>query len=301
MVPSTRALAHDLGVARGTVTRVYADLAAEGYLQTNQGAPTRVATAGADALSPAPAHVRRPDRRWGLMTGLPDPSLFPRDVWAATTRRVLQHTAHDAFGFGEARGSSVLRDTLAAYVGRSRGVRADPARIVICAGFSHGIAVVSRALRDLGMTEMAFEDPSYQRFRDFAANAGQRIVGVPVDDQGLDVSRLTSPSVVVTPAHQAPLGVTMAPARRTALARSGAWIVEDDYDGEFRFDHHQVGALQALAPEKVVYAGTASKTLAPSLRLGWLVLPESWSTRSWRPSRPAAPKCPPWSNSSSRT
>jgi GntR family transcriptional regulator/MocR family aminotransferase len=276
VVPSTRALAHDLGVARGTVTRVYTDLAAEGYLQTNQGAPTRVATAGADALSsPTPAYVRKSNHRWNLLTGLPDPSLFPRDVWAASTRRVLQHTPHDTFGFGEPRGSSVLRNTLAAYVGRSRGVRADPARIVVCAGFSHGLTVVGQALRDLGMTEMAFEDPSYERFRSFAANAGQRIVGVPVDEQGLDVARLTSPSVVVTPAHQAPLGVTMAPARRTALARSGAWVIEDDYDGEFRFDHHQVGALQALAPEKVIYAGTASKTLAPSLRLGWLVLPRA--------------------------
>jgi GntR family transcriptional regulator/MocR family aminotransferase len=276
VVPSTRALAHDLGVARGTVTRVYADLAAEGYLRSNQGAPTRVATAGADALSsPVPAYVRKPDHRWSLMTGLPDPSLFPRGLWTAATRRVLQHTPHDTFGFGEPRGSSVLRDTLAAYLGRSRGVRADPARIVICAGFSHGLRIVSQALRDLGMTEMAFEDPSYARFRSFAAASGQRIVGVPVDSQGLDVSRLTSPSVVVTPAHQAPLGVTMAPERRTALAQSGAWVVEDDYDGEFRFDHHQVGALQALAPEKVVYAGTASKTLTPALRLGWLVLPRA--------------------------
>ncbi|TCO54917.1 PLP-dependent aminotransferase family protein [Actinocrispum wychmicini] len=276
IVPSTRALAHDLGIARGTVTRVYADLAAEGYLHTSQGAPTRVATAGAEALSsPDPAYTHRPPRQWNLMVGRPDPSLFPRDLWTAAAKRVLQHTPNETFGYGEPRGSSVLRTTLSAYAGRSRGVRTDPARIVICAGFSHAIGVLGRALRRVGITEMAFEDPSFVRFRAFAAATGQHVVGVPVDEQGMDVTQLNSPAVVVTPAHQAPMGVTMAPARRTALAQSGALVIEDDYDGEFRFDHHQVGALQALAPEKVIYAGTASKTLAPSLRLAWLVLPRA--------------------------
>jgi GntR family transcriptional regulator/MocR family aminotransferase len=276
VVPSTRALAHDLGIARGTVTRVYSDLVAEGYLQTSQGAPTRVATAGAEALSsPDPMYVRGPTHRWSLEAGRPDASLFPRDLWLAATRRVLQHTPNDTFGYGEIRGSAVLRSTLSVYLGRSRGVRVDPARIVICAGFRHGISVLGRALRQIGITEMAFEDPSFHRFRDLAAGSGQRVVGVPVDGHGLEVAKLTSPAVVVTPAHQAPLGVTMAPARRTALAQSGAYIVEDDYDGEFRFDRHQVGALQALAPERVIYAGTASKTLAPSLRLAWLVLPRA--------------------------
>ncbi len=272
VVPSTRALAADLGVARGTVTRVYADLAAEGYLRTAQGAPTRVATAGA-APSPSPTYVRMSTMRWTLMPGRPDSSLFPRDQWLASTRRVLAHTPNDTFGYGDPRGSLVLRTTLGAYLGRSRGVLADPARLVIVSGFSHGMTLLSHAFADLGMHEMAFEDPSISRFRSFAAAAGQRVAGVPVDADGLVVDQLTSPSVVVTPAHQAPLGVTMAPARRTALARHGALVIEDDYDGEFRYDRHQVGALQALAPERVIYAGTASKSLSPSLRLGWLVLP----------------------------
>ena len=272
VVPSTRALAADLGVARGTVTRVYADLAAEGYLLTSQGAPTRVATAGAAPLS-SPAYVRESAPRWTLMVGRPDSSLFPRDQWLASTRRVLAHTPNDTFGYGEVRGSLVLRTTLAAYLGRSRGVLADPARLVIVAGFSHAVTVLSSAFADLGMHELAFEDPSINRFRGLAAAAGQRVVGVPVDAGGLVVDQVTSPAVVVTPAHQAPLGVTMAPERRTALARHGALVVEDDYDGEFRYDRHQVGALQALAPERVIYAGTASKSLSPSLRLGWLVLP----------------------------
>ncbi len=274
VVPSTRALAADLGVARGTVTRVYSDLAAEGYLLTSQGAPTRVATAGAAPMaSPDPAYTPRQTRRWTLMPGRPDVSLFPRDQWLASTKRVLTNAPHEVFGYGEQRGSLVLRNTLAAYLGRSRGVLADPARIVVVAGFTHAITVLGHALAELGMTETAFEDPSINRFRAFAAAAGQKVVGVPVDDEGLVVEQLTSPAVVVTPAHQAPLGVTMAPGRRTALTRSGAIVVEDDYDGEFRFDRQQVGALQALAPERVVYAGTASKTLAPSLRLAWLVLP----------------------------
>ncbi|ALG11351.1 PLP-dependent aminotransferase family protein [Kibdelosporangium phytohabitans] len=276
VVPSTRALAHDLGVARGTVTRVYSDLAAEGYLQSSQGAPTRVATAGAEALSqPRPTSAREPVMRWNLLPGRPDSALFPRDVWLAATKRVLQHTHNETFGYGEPRGSSVLRATLSAYLARSRGVLADPARIVVCAGFSHAMTVLGHALQQVGIGEMAFEDPSFHRFRDLAAAAGQRITTVPVDGDGMRVAELTSPAVVVTPAHQSPIGVTLAPDRRTALTRTGAVIVEDDYDGEFRYDRQQVGALQALAPERVIYAGTASKTLAPSLRLGWLVLPRS--------------------------
>ena len=204
---------------------------------------------------------------------MPDPALFPRDQWLASTRRVLAHTPYDTFNLGEPRGSLVLRTTLAAYLGRSRGVLADPSRIVVVAGFSHALNVLGHAFADLGMREMAFEDPSVGMFRRFAAATGQRITGVPVDGDGLVVDRLASPVVVVTPAHQAPLGVTMAPARRTALVRHGALVVEDDYDGEFRYDRHQVGALQALAPERVIYAGTVSKSLSPSLRLGWLVLP----------------------------
>ncbi|MEV4316851.1 PLP-dependent aminotransferase family protein [Actinocrispum sp. NPDC049592] len=274
VVPSTRALAHDLGIARGTVTRVYSDLAAEGYLESSQGAPTKVATAGAGPEAiPETAYARKPSPRWNLEPGRPDPSLFPRDLWATAAKRVLQHTPNETFGYGEPRGSLVLRTTLAAYIGRSRGVIADPARIVVCAGFSQAITVLGKALQDLGITEMAFEDPSFNRFRNLAEASGQQIVGVPVDEHGLRVDQLTSPSVVVTPAHQAPIGVTMAPNRRTALAGSGAIVIEDDYDGEFRYDRHQVGALQALAPERVVYSGTASKSLAPSLRLSWLALP----------------------------
>ncbi|HET6706035.1 PLP-dependent aminotransferase family protein [Amycolatopsis sp.] len=278
-VPSTRALAHDLGVARGTVTRVYADLAAEGYLRTAQGAPTRVATAGSLPQSAPRQAPRDPAPRWDLRPGRPDLTAFPRQAWLTATRRALLRTPASALGYESELGAPELRDTLAGYLARARGVVADPARIVVCHGFSHAIAVVSRALSGLGVEEMAFENPSLGLYRSIAAAQGPRIVGVDVDGHGLDVSALDSPAVVVTPAHQYPTGVTLAPPRRAALARwageSGAYVLEDDYDGEFRFDRQQVGALQALAPERVVYAGTASKTLAPALRLAWLVLPRS--------------------------
>ncbi|WP_206790552.1 PLP-dependent aminotransferase family protein [Amycolatopsis sp. MtRt-6] len=278
-VPSTRALAHDLGVARGTVTRVYADLAAEGYLRTAQGAPTRVATAGSLPQSAPRQAPRDPAPRWDLRPGRPDLTAFPRQAWLTATRRALLRTPASALGYESELGAPELRDTLAGYLARARGVVADPARIVVCHGFSHAIAVVSRALFSLGTREMAFENPSLGLYRSITAAQGPRIVGVDVDGHGLDVSALDSPAVVVTPAHQYPTGVTLAPPRRAALARwageSGAFVLEDDYDGEFRFDRQQVGALQALAPERVVYAGTASKTLAPALRLAWLVLPRS--------------------------
>ncbi|SDZ15445.1 GntR family transcriptional regulator / MocR family aminotransferase [Amycolatopsis xylanica] len=274
-VPSTRALAHDLGIARGTVTRVYTDLAAEGYLLISQGAPTRVATAVARPQPPPRRPPGTPESRWTLRPGRPDLSTFPRDAWSSATRRVLQRAPADLFGYSEPYGTLALREALARYLGRSRGVLADPGRILICAGFTHAISVLSHALLDLGSRELAFEDPSMWMFRDIVAAAGQLVVGVPVDDDGLQVSKVDSPAVMVTPAHHYPLGVTMAPSRRTALVKSGTMIIEDDYDGEFRFDRQQVGALQALAPERVVYAGTASKTLAPALRLSWLVLPQS--------------------------
>jgi GntR family transcriptional regulator/MocR family aminotransferase len=278
-VPSTRALAHDLGVARGTVTRVYADLAAEGYLRTAQGAPTRVATAGSLPQSAPRQAPREPAPRWDLRPGRPDLTAFPRQAWITATRRALLKTPAAAFGYESEVGAPELRDTLAGYLARARGVVADPARIVVCHGYSHAVAVVSRALSDLGVGEMAFENPSLATYRSIAAAQGPQVVGVPVDEHGIDVSALDSPAAVVTAAHQYPTGVTLAPPRRAALARwaseSGAVVLEDDYDGEFRFDRQQVGALQALAPERVVYAGTASKTLAPALRLAWLVLPRT--------------------------
>ncbi|HVV09050.1 PLP-dependent aminotransferase family protein [Amycolatopsis sp.] len=282
VVPSTRELAKDLGLARGTVTRVYSDLTVEGYLRTNQGAPTRVA---ANEVPDAPSRKQPtpraapwvPDARWDLYPGRPDLSSFPRAAWVSATRRVMQEAPARAFDYSDTRGPAVLREALSRYLARSRGVLADPERIVVTGGFSHGLFVLARVLHERGDRELAFEDPSLPEFRDRAASAGPAITPVGVDERGVQVSEIDSPAVVVTPAHQYPLGVTLAPERRTALVRwatsNGSLVIEDDYDGEFRFDRRPVGALQALAPERVVYAGTTSKTLAPALRIGWLVLP----------------------------
>lgn len=286
-LPSTRALAADLGVARGTVTRAYAELAAEGYLRSRQGAPTTVA-----ALSPAARRAAPPvppedaGTRWDLMPGRPDVTLFPRAEWLAATRRALASLPAADLGYGDPLGHPEPRAALAEYLGRVRGVVADPDRVAVCSGYAQALGLVATALRAGGARSVAFEDPSLPETRRAVAAAGLDVVGVPVDDDGIRVDALAGllagphppAAVVVTPAHQFPLGGTLHPHRRAELVElaraTGTLVVEDDYDGEFRFDRQPVGALQALAPDLVCYAGTASKTLAPGLRLSWLVLPD---------------------------
>src|SRR4051812_1772456 len=275
-VPSTRALAHDLGLARGTVAEAYAQLGAEGYLQARPGAPTRVAE-GVRALERL-APVGAPERPGlSLRPGVPDVSAFPRSAWVAALRRALSVAPDAVLGPGDPRGRPELRAALASYLGRARGVLADPERIVICAGFTEGLALLCRALRGTGA--LAMEDPCLAAHRDIAHAAGMRVAPLAVDERG---ARPAIPpgvaAVHLTPAHQFPLGGTLAPQRRAAFVawarEHGALVIEDDYDGEFRYDRQPAGALQGLDPEHVVYAGTASKTLAPALRLGWLVLPD---------------------------
>jgi GntR family transcriptional regulator / MocR family aminotransferase len=293
-LPSTRSLAADLGLARGTVTRVYADLTAEGYLHSSQGSPTKVAVAGTSASPPAgvlppgsathpepgrPALPPGPAVRWDLFPGRPDLSSFPRAMWLSAARRVVQQAPSRAFDYGDPLGAAGLREALARYLGRSRGVLADPEHIVVCGGFRHAITVLASALASRGVGEIAFEDPSLPQLREAAAATGLRVTGVPVDDLGARVAGPDCPAVVLTPSHQFPLGVTMSPGRRRELvswaARTGGVVIEDDYDGEFRFDRTPVGTLQGLMPDQVVYAGTASKAIAPALRVGWLVLPRA--------------------------
>lgn len=279
-LPSTRALAGELGVSRGVVVEAYAQLVAEGWLATRQGSRTRVAPSARRAERAEPQAAREWRARFDFRPGIPDLSAFPRGEWLASARRALRDMPDGALAYGDPRGSAELRQQLAAYVGRARGVVADPERIVVCGGVTNGIALVCSALRRGGARRMAVEDPGFFVHRGTVEHAGLETVPVPVDDDGLDVGRLPDDvdAVLCTPTHQSPIGAVLSPERRTALLawaeRRDALILEDDYDAEYRYDREPVGALQGLAPERVVFLGSASKSLAPALRLGWLVAPD---------------------------
>jgi GntR family transcriptional regulator / MocR family aminotransferase len=276
-MPSSRALAGDLGVSRRLVVDAYAQLLAEGYLVARRGAGTYVADAGTHqdaATAPAPSSAPQFD----FFPGAPDLSAFPRALWLSATREVL-HTAPDgAFAYPDARGAPALRHALSAYLRRVRGVAVDPEAVVVCAGATQGLAVLARALSNEGVDAIDVEDPGLPPHRAVLDYAGLRVRGALVDEHGLDVRSLRSPVVLCTPAHQCPTGVVLSPQRRGELvrwAREGGLVIEDDYDAEFRYDRAPLAALQGLAPDRVVYLGTVSKTLAPGLRLGWLVVPPS--------------------------
>jgi GntR family transcriptional regulator / MocR family aminotransferase len=282
-LPSTRALAGEIGLARGTVTAVYDQLTAEGYLIARRGSGTEVA-ALASSLAAAPPNPLEPaEPRHDLRPGRPDVSAFPTAAWLRAYRRALNAAPASAYGYGDPAGRIELRTALAEYLGRTRGVSVSPDRVVITTGYVQALALIARVLRDMGIAAMAMEDPGLPLHRDVVTRAGMPIAPLPVDDQGARADLLTTGehartgAVVVTPAHQYPAGATLHPTRRHALAQwartTGAVIIEDDYDGEFRYDRQPVGALQGMAPDQVVYLGTASKTIGPALRLAWMVLP----------------------------
>jgi GntR family transcriptional regulator/MocR family aminotransferase len=303
-LPPSRTLAADLGLARNTVADAYGELVAEGWLTARQGSGTRVAQRAEPVPRPHPrpgppsrtgahtgARTRAGDREGSdflrslqrpflhdLRPGTPDVSAFPRQAWLTSARRALTAAPADAFSHGDVRGRPELRHALAGYLARARGVRADPGNIVICGGFVQGLTLLARVLPG----EAALEAYGLGPYREVLADAGVRTRPLPVDAHGADIARLDRlPSVrtaLLTPAHQFPTGVPLRPDRRAAVidwARRGDGLVlEDDYDGEFRYDRQPVGAVQSLGPERVCYLGTASKSLAPTLRLAWMVLPE---------------------------
>jgi GntR family transcriptional regulator/MocR family aminotransferase len=272
-LPSSRALAADLRIARNTVAETYGQLVAEGWLAARQGSGTvvaeRVAPAAAAPVRTPPAAVAR----HSLKPGSPDLTSFPRTAWLAATRRALATAPADAYGYGDPRGRPELRRALAGYLARARGVHADAERIVVCAGFTQALGLLCEALRAGGARTLATEAWCQPATRDLVAARGLRLATVPVDERGA-VPGGRADALLLTPAHQFPIGSVLVAERRTRAVETGALVIEDDYDGEFRYDRHPVGALQALAPDRVVYAGTASKTLAPALRLAWLVLPD---------------------------
>lgn len=278
-LPSSRALAGQLGLARGTIVESYAQLTAEGYLRTRPGAVTEVAHALA-IRPPASAEPIPPRIVADFRLGRPDLTMFPRNDWLRALRSAFQVTPHSELGPLDPRGSSRLRAMLANYLGRVRGVLTTANRMVICSGFTQGLRLVCDALAAAGAQSIALENPCLPDHRAIVNASGLDVVALDVDHGGARPERFNAPSVaavVLTPAHQAPLGATLAADRRAEFARiaaqRGAYVIEDDYDGEFRYDRHPVGAVQGLAPEQVIYAGSASKSLAPGLRLGWLAVP----------------------------
>jgi GntR family transcriptional regulator/MocR family aminotransferase len=280
-LPSSRALAAELGVSRRLVVEVYEQLAAEGYLLARRGSGTRVAPAARRGSASAPVEpVPPPVAGIDLFPGAPDLSLFPRRAWGRALRRALAELPDKRLSYGELAGTTELRIALAEHLGRVRAAEADPNRIVVTAGYQQGLRVFCQLVRARGGRRVAVEDPGYPVAGWTIEAEGLEVLPIAIDDAGIDVDALTASAAdaaVVTPAHSLPLGAVLAPERRRQLVEWArereALVLEDDYDAELRYDRGPAGSLQGLAPDVVVLAGSASKTLAPALRLGWLCLP----------------------------
>ncbi|MGO9297412.1 MAG: PLP-dependent aminotransferase family protein, partial [Streptosporangiaceae bacterium] len=314
VLPPTRMLAAELCVSRGVVVEAYQRLGDEGLISARRGSGTAVlAPASPDGPGPAsgpPGQEQAPGqplppaavepwpcgpsgpvpvlpRRWGaaaeidLSPGVPDLSAFPRAAWLRAERAVLAEASAADLGYGDPRGSRQLRAELAGWLARTRGTRAGPDAIIVVSGVAQALALLAQSLAARGAAAIAVEDPGSRGARDELAHWGLRPAGVPVDELGMQIAGLAASAagaVLLTPAHQFPTGVVLAPQRRRGLldwARAGGLVIEDDYDAEYRYDRAPVPALQASASGRVAYAGSISKTLAPGMRLGWLI-PPAW-------------------------
>jgi GntR family transcriptional regulator/MocR family aminotransferase len=288
-LPPYRSLAADLGLARNTVADAYAELVAEGWLTARQGSGTRVAERAAPPPRPRrPKPAPRPSAApvHNLRQGTPEAASFPRTAWLAAARRALGAAPDEVFGPGDPQGRVELRRALSGYLARARGVRVDPDRIVVCSGSAHALRLLFEGSPGAGggvlRGPFAVESYGLGFHRQILESSGVRTVPLSLDEQGAEIGQLAAAEprvrgVLLTPAHQFPTGGPLHPARRAAVvdwARvTGGLVLEDDYDGEFRYDREPVGALQGLDPEHVVHLGSVSKSLSPAVRIGWMVLP----------------------------
>ena len=280
-LPASRVLADELQVSRGVVVEAYSQLVAEGYLVARSGDGTRIAD-GLAQQPPAPRApaAARPRVRFDLRSGVPDLSLFPRREWQSAMTTSMRELPDAAFSYGSRRGLRQLRIALSVYLGRVRAVVADPERVFISAGAAHGMEILWHTLRERGARRVGVEDPAWRAIPDTVVQAGLEAVPIAVDEHGLNAAELDGidvDAIVLAPAHQYPTGTVLAPERRTEVIgwarRNGRLIVEDDYDAEYRYGREPIASLQGLAPDCVAYVGTASKTLAPGVRLGWVLVP----------------------------
>ncbi len=291
-LPSTRAAASQLGVARNTVIAAYDRLAAEGYLELRPRAPPRVIDLGKRRSlrgeSAAPAAAAAPDslvsttpplRSFRL--GVPDSTRFPHALWRRLAARSLRRMARDPFGYPPVAGLPRLRSAIAAHLAFARAVACSGEQIVVTSGAQQAFHLIARWLVNQGRVRIAVEDPGYPPMRAAFQAAGAQLVPVAVDEAGLRVEDMPDAvdAIAVTPSHQAPSGVAMSLQRRTDLIefarRRRCFVIEDDYDGEFRFGVHPLDALQTLDEHsRVLYVGTFSKSLHPAIRKGYIVVPE---------------------------
>ncbi len=308
-LPPTRVLATELAVSRTTIITAFEQLFAEGYLEARVGSGTFVAStlpeemlhAHAQQAAPQdrekPARLAKRSQRMmrapfvpqlrtlpgkAFQPGLPAVDEFPFDVWSRLAARRYQHPPFELLAYGDPAGYRPLREAIAHYLTASRAVRCQPEQVLIVSGAQQAMDITARILLDEGDV-VWIEDPGYSRAREILLGAGARLISVPLDHEGLNVKagkQLNDQArmVYVTPSHQYPLGITMSLARRLELLdwaqRTGAWILEDDYDSEFRYSGRPLASLQGLDTHGlVIYIGTFSKMLFPALRLGYLVLP----------------------------